>query len=152
MVTFLFPSRVTLSCPFYTFSILLKNRLFGEEDFVRRVKDETKEEKLFFALFFTFTSIDGSSVSDLFANLYYLFFGLFLILPLFFNLLLSRFRFCQPLPIFFVSYFFIISDENFVLIFIFTRPRQARFMTFVYYLLYQKIAKIAIHNASRGRR
>jgi hypothetical protein len=25
----------------------------GEEDFVRRVKDETKEEKLFFALFFT---------------------------------------------------------------------------------------------------
>ncbi len=26
----------------------------GEEDFVRRVKDETKEEKLFFALFFTF--------------------------------------------------------------------------------------------------
>jgi len=28
--------------------------ILGEEDFVRRVEDETKEEKLFFALFFTF--------------------------------------------------------------------------------------------------
>ena len=30
------------------------NIVTGEENFVRRVEDETKEEKLFFALFFTF--------------------------------------------------------------------------------------------------
>jgi hypothetical protein len=38
--------------------------LGGEESFVRRVKDETKEEKLFFALFFTFVPVNGNSVGE----------------------------------------------------------------------------------------
>ncbi|OIO46696.1 MAG: hypothetical protein AUJ31_01035 [Parcubacteria group bacterium CG1_02_39_15] len=33
------------------------------------------------------------------------FFFLFGLIPLFFNFLLSRFLFCHPMPIFFISYF-----------------------------------------------